>query len=213
MNKRFIATVTLGLVLTAGVFASAQADTIIDNNTYGYYNDNLGNIDSLGITDDTTVAYSTAPDWSSAATDLGDWLTSPGSLNSNWSATAVLIPSTWSVYEETAVIYEINAGVTGLSNVIAKFGVDNGLFVWLDGQYLYGWRSSGGSTQWEYSLDLGTLSAGTHYLQLLREDHGGATGFDIEVTADASSPVPEPATMLLFGAGIAGLSAVGRKKR
>lgn len=35
---------------------------------------------------------------------------------------------------------------------------------------------------------------------------------DIKLIKD-SSPVPEPATMLLFGAGIAGLAAVGRRKR
>lgn len=35
----------------------------------------------------------------------------------------------------------------------------------------------------------------------------------IDVTTNPSAPVPEPATMLLFGAGIAGLAAVGRRKR
>jgi hypothetical protein len=39
----------------------------------------------------------------------------------------------------------------------------------------------------------------------------GDMAFRLE--GDTSSPVPEPATMLLFGTGIAGLAAVGRRKR
>ena len=42
----------------------------------------------------------------------------------------------------------------------------------------------------------------------------GNTSIDnVQVTDGGGNPVPEPATMLLFGAGIAGLAAVGRRKR
>lgn len=40
----------------------------------------------------------------------------------------------------------------------------------------------------------------------------GGNGGIVNVTFDIT-PVPEPATMLLFGTGIAGLAAVGRRKR
>lgn len=36
---------------------------------------------------------------------------------------------------------------------------------------------------------------------------------NITVNSTSTSPVPEPTTMLLFGTGVAGLAAVGRKKR
>ena len=208
MKKSILTVLATGLLLPAGLTSIASATTIVDNSTYGYYNDKLG--DFFYVAGDPTVTFITAPDLS-AASGLGDWLSNPSSLNSSWSTTAVAIPNSWTINDETAIIYKFDGGATGLSDVVAKFGVDNGIFVWLDGVFLKGWQAAGGSYEWEYSLDLGSLSAGVHYLQILREDHGGATDYDILVTGEAS-PVPEPATMLLFGTGLAGLATIGRRK-
>ena len=42
---------------------------------------------------------------------------------------------------------------------------------------------------------------------------GATVGGSVSMVQTSTSPVPEPATMLLFGTGIAGLAAVGRRKR
>jgi hypothetical protein len=105
-------------------------------------------------------------------------------------------------------VYAIDAGA-GLTNVNLSLGVDNGVFVWLNGNYLFGARAGGGSFLGEYSLVLSDL-VGLNYLQILREDHGGATGYDISLTADARA-VPEPASMGLFGLGLLALGVSRRK--
>lgn len=221
MKKLLLSCATL-VLLSANI---ASANLIIDNSTSGYYNQSIGT--SLNLTnpyagtylfpgdyqtygDPTFNPVPFAPDLSTASAALGNWLTTPSNLNSNWSFG--LIPQTWPINDETAIVYRINAGVTGLTNVNVQLGVDNGIFVWLDGTFLNGWLAPGGTYPNEYSINIGTMSAGNHYLQILREDHGGSDGYAINVTGD-TAPVPEPATMLLFGTGIAGLAAVGRRKR
>jgi hypothetical protein len=200
-------------VSTIGI---ASADLIIDGSTTGYYNSSLGQVlDGTSILfpiansagGDPTINPASEPNLSAAAAVLGNWLSAPGSLNGNWVGPQA-IPSTWAINTETAIVYGFDAGA-GLQNLVGKFGVDNGVFVWLDGAYISGALAPGGASMWEYIYDLGNLSAGTHYLQILREDHGGSTGWYVEVSGKS---VPEPTTVLLLGAGLIGLAGYGRKK-
>lgn len=206
---------------------------IIDNTTLGFYNSGLGDLslDSvLGVQTDASTGFNLFPAANVSAGDplippvasepnlagadpgtvaaLGGFLSNPASLGGSWSGLQA-IPTTWAVNSETAIVYEINAGA-GLTNMTIDLGVDNGIFVWLDGVYLFGALAPGVATLGEYSINVGNLSGGTHYLQILREDHGGATGYGISVEADREV-IPEPGTLSLFGFG--GLALLLMRRR
>lgn len=87
----------------------------------------------------------------SAAPNLGAWLTASAPSGGTWSAAPQAIPATWAVNAETAIVHAINAG-SGLSNVHIDLGVDNGIDVWLNEQYLFGATAPGGVTPGEYAI-------------------------------------------------------------
>ena len=211
--------VSAALVFTTLAAGSAHADVILSTSSVGRYNASIGtSLDTSGTLDpfpcanvacgDATVSFATAPNLSAASIALGSWLSNPASPGGAWTA-AQAIPSTWAINTETAIIYEIGAGA-GLTNLSLSLGVDNGIFVWLDGNYLFGARSAGGASAGEYVVPLPDLAAGTHFLQVLREDHGGETGYSIQLTGNAVS-VPEPGTLALLGLGLAGLAGLRRR--
>ena len=215
----------IGLVMALIVPGVASATIIISNTTNGYYNQSLGTIldktsaDFPGANSSTGDPVmnniSPAPNLSAASLILGNWLSNPQNLNSYWSPAPVAVPLTWPVNTESAIIYKINAGATGLKNVIARFGVDNGIYVWLDGNYLNGWIAPGKIESYnEYAQNIGSLSSGNHYLQIIREDHGVANGYAVNVTGEqAPDPVPDPGTLILLGAGAAGLVVFGKRRQ
>lgn len=220
MRKKLLAGLAAGL-LVVGLAGMANAVTIINNSTSGYYNSSIGTLldntsanfpgANISTGDPYLINISPSPDLSAASLILGNWLSNPESLNSYWSSAPVAVPYNWPINAENAIVYEFDAGVTGLNNVTAKFGVDNGVFVWLDGTYLNGWMAPGGVVSYEYSQSIGSLSAGDHYLQILREDHGGSDGYTILVTGDVA-PVPEPGTLMLLGMGMLGLAVYGKRR-
>jgi hypothetical protein len=197
----------------------APSITLVDGATLGYYNNSLGT-----ILDDTSSLFPPAgtvdgepsihsapePDLSAAAGILGDWLTNPGSLNGNWQE-LVVIPTAWAENTEVGIVYAFDAGPEGLASMDVQVGADNGAFVWLDGTYLFGGVEPGGAVLGEYATSLSDIAPGTHYLQILLEDHGRETNYLVNVSAVPNAPaVPAPGAVLL---GSLGISLVGWFRR
>ncbi|HZH79238.1 MAG TPA: hypothetical protein VEY88_24640, partial [Archangium sp.] len=174
--------------------APREVKVLVDENTSAYYNDSLGAVlDGSKTLDGNMVVFpmypadpviypAGEPNLSKAGPYLGGWLSSnPLPLNSYWRRVQK-VPREWTVHTETAIVYEIDAGPTGMRNIEASFAVDNGIFVWLDGVYLLGAVEPGGAGGDHYYKIIPKLSPGKHYLQVLREDHGGSTDYYVRVT-------------------------------
>jgi phage-related protein len=142
------------------------------SNLLGYYNSSLGNI--LQFTGEATLPE---PDLTPVASILGAWLIDPMTAigNGYWSDLQS-IPLQWDLFTENAIIYPINL-TQKLNNAVIEAGIDNAIFIWLNGEFKYGVTAEGGASPQEYQIKLGSLNPGTHYIQALRSDNGGQTGY------------------------------------
>ena len=219
---------------------AASATIIIDNTTFGFYNSGLGDLSTdsvLGSQTDAATTFNLFPAANVSAGDplippvatepnlggadagtltaFGSFLGNTTALGGSWSAAAQAIPTAWAVNDETAIVYPIVVGASGFDNILVQMGVDNGVFAWFDGTYQFGALSPGGASAFEYSFNTGPVSAGTHFLQLLREDHGNATGWTILADAtEGTNVIPEPSTLLLLAVGTLSLLGFrGRRRR
>lgn len=178
-----------------------ESQQLIENFSLGYYNDSIGDLftptpnDPLAAyfpgpdvsTGDPTVNFQVGPNLDEI-TRLGSWLSDPASAirNGFWRGLQP-IPPGWSPNTESAIIYEIDGGAYGISDVQVSIGVDNGVFVWANGEYKLGGIASGPTIPGEYLVSLGNLRPGKNYIQILREDHGGETTSDINITGKRNS--------------------------
>ena len=221
---RYLQASLIALVLGVFISSANAAVVLVTTSDPGFYNNSIGTVlngtnggesGPFPVSNDSNLNFPIAPDLSAASSALGNWLTNPLNLNSNWNLEAS-IPNSWTVGSEVAVIYQFDT--LGATNVVASFGTDNGIFAWLDGNYLGGARRAGSVFLGEDIFNIGDLSAGTHFLQLLLEDHGSTNGYAVEITADTFIPgppapqVPIPAAVWLFGSALAGLGWMRRRQ-
>ena len=203
------------------VSSSSYAAIIIDNTTSGLYNAGLGDIHAIdgpggflpgpNVSEgDPTIVLGADPLLAFTPEFGADWL-GGDYTGGTWSAGPVPIPSNWTVNTETAIVYDFS--LSSISDIKIDLGVDNGIIAWLDGTFIFGATAPGGANINEYDVNLTSVSAGNHSLQILRADHGGGTGYAISVDATSSIAVSEPSLVALFAAGLLGLGLVHRRKR
>ena len=101
-----------------------------------------------------------------------------------------------------------------LSTIAWGLGVDNGFKLYINGNLVANKNAEGYTYRWEYtgSILQSYLNNGTNVIAVALEDHGGLTAFDMQITGNRSS-VPEPSTLLLLGAGRAGVGLLRRRFR
>jgi PEP-CTERM motif len=198
--------------------ATASAVTLVDGNTTVLYSASAGDLgapsgtlpwfpapNTFGGTQD--LVFATEPDLSGASA-LGNWLGSPGALNTNWSGPSPVSTAgaAWAVNSELALIYAID--VAESMDLVASFAsIDNGIHIWVNGVWMFGARDPEGRA-WS-NIPLGAIGAGRSYIQILLEDSGGARAYGgplIQGTA-----VPEPSALALLLAGFAGLQIRRRR--
>jgi hypothetical protein len=127
-----------------------------------------------------------------------------------------VIPLSWSPKGENAISYEIDAGEGGITDVMANFAVDNGVWVWVNGVFKFGAIEDNGAFRFEYfDIPLGDLPPGLNYVQVLRSDDFSGTDYEVLITGTTyggrpalDSPGPYfRANSFFFGAAAPSASA------
>jgi len=210
MKKKLATGILAGLLLMGTIsLAEATPTTLISaesNWSYATISSDLWSVNKWSA----NVGYNTF------AWDAATWSTGQaafGNANTNNGVTLEPYNTYWGAGTDLALQKSIIID----GNLLAphlKVAVDNGFILFVNGTEVARGNAEGFTSYWEYELDIASSSfhAGTNMISVFAEDHGSKTYFDMQLTADVQ-PVPEPATMLLFGTGLAGLVGAGLKRR
>ena len=165
---------------------------------------------------DTLADFSVEPDLTPAAALLGNWLDDPENLSDAWIDLETVL-ATRDLGSEIATVYEFDIDSENWTDVELRVSAGSGLFVWLDGDFIFGGSQTESFTDdldFEYIIDLPDLPGGKHYLQILSESHVSDQGYALELRGtpvNATTSVSEPGTLALFGIALLGLIAFRKR--
>ena len=205
MKKRLLAGLATGMLMFGMVeTANAVPTTLVDQGSSWQYsvlnNDLWLNWNSAGYN---------SFNWNDPNIT---WLTGNAAFGNPYS---LPYNTLWNASTDLALQKNFNIDGVLTAPITLNVASDNGFMVFINGQQVAKQNAEGYTSYWEYSLPLTTLdfiSPGDNLIQVLAEDHGVATFIDLKLTGEVA-PVPEPATMLLFGTGIAGLAGTRLRRK
>ena len=195
--KKIIASTILAIASTGAVAAPM---TMIDQGANFDYQTLSTDLytSSWDSIDYSTFDFNTATGWSNGNAAFGN---RPGDYTTYWAA-------------DTDLALQTEFDFSGVaSDLTLNVASDNGFVIFLNGTKIAQENDEGYTSYWEYTLNIdpSLLLQGSNSIQVLAEDHGVLTFFDMKLSSsNVVASVPEPATITLLAAGLIGLSRIRR---
>lgn len=113
----------------------------------------------------------------------------------------------WAANTDLALRHYFNFSGTA-ADLLLNVAVDNGFAAFLNGTQIGKSNAEGYTSYWEYAINVAPslLVQGLNVLEVLAEDHGGLTYFDLKLSSSnvTANGVPVPATLSLVALGLLG---------
>ncbi|MBF0258984.1 MAG: VPLPA-CTERM sorting domain-containing protein [Desulfamplus sp.] len=163
----------------------------------------------------TTILIDQGASWDYKVSTSDTWLTGNAAFGNSYPAGGLegYIKTDWAADTDLDLKKTFNISGTLNGDATLNVAADNGVTMYLNDNLIADVNAERYTNYWEYTITVprSYFTTGSNLLTVLAEDHGGATFFDMKLTADVN-PVPVPAAVWLFGSGLVGLAAFRRKK-